>query len=189
MNKWFSQLSDNEKKVFLVAMFFVVLSFLDFSFFRPAVGKLINVERAIGDQKNSVQKDLRFLTYKDKIMKESELFKKYFTVNVEEDNVVKTEFLSAIEQIASQSKVSLIKSNPSDIKKKKNVIEYYANLDCTGSLENVIKFMHAINATDSLLKIVKVNITPKRGNEQDVNVSMVIMKLVVPKGTNLVTVQ
>ena len=157
----------------------VSVALLDRLFLGPVLDKLKGIEEAIVQQEESIVRDLRFLYYKDKINNESELFEKYFTREVDDDDVVNAEFLRTIEKLATKSKVSLVKSNPSEIKKQKKYIEYYANLDCVGPLEDVINFMHEINSTDELLKVVQFHMTPKRGATHDVNVSMTIVKMII----------
>ena len=49
----------------------------------------------------------------------------------------------------------------------------------SGSFADVVSFMHAINSSDDLLKIVKFNLTPKRGTVDEVNISMSVMKFII----------
>ena len=58
-------------------------------------------------------------------------------------------------------------------------MEYYVNLDCTGTLENMIKFMHLVNSTEDLLKVIKFNMSPQKGTSNEVNTSMTISKLIM----------
>jgi len=179
IQKFVSKLSEQEKKFFYITVFVVFFAFLDRLFLGPVLGKIKNINEEISRQETSIVRDLRFLSYKDKISEESDMFSKYFAESMKDDDDINAEFLRIVENIATRSNVSLIKSNPSRTAKKKNYVEYYANLDCSGKLEDMISFMHAINTTDDLLKIVKLNITQKRGSEDEINASMTIEKMVI----------
>ena len=179
LHNFISKLSEKEKKVFYIAVLIVTGAVLDRVFLGPVLDKLKGIDEKIKEQENSINRDNRFLSYKDKIVKESQVFDKFITQNVADDDVVNATFLSTIEKLATQSKVNLIKSTPSEAKKEKKYLQYYANLDCIGALSDVVSFMHVINSSDDLLNVVKFNMTPKRGTLDEVNVSMSIMKLII----------
>jgi len=179
IQKFVTKLSEKEKKIFYVTIIFVSFALLDRLFLGPVLDRLSVIETEIEAQENSIQRDLRFLAYEGKITQESKAFSKYFTDTIQDDDVVNAAFLSTVEKLATQSNVNLIKSNPSESKKEKKYIKYYANLDCVGDLENVITFMHLINSTEDLLRVVTLNMTPKRGEGDEVNASMTVVKLVV----------
>ncbi len=177
IQKFVAKLSDKEKKIFYAALLFVLLAFFDRLFLGPVWDKLKTIDSEIDEQQVSIKRDVRFLTYKDKIINQSKVFDHYLNVKPQEEDVINTELFSVIERFANQASINLIKSNPSESKKGKDFTQYFANLDCAGKLENVVSFMHAINSSDELLKIVKFNLTPKRGSPNEINASMTIVKL------------
>jgi hypothetical protein len=184
IHNFVSKLSDNEKKIFYATVVIVLLALFDRLFLGPATDKLKSIGSDIEQEKTAVTQDMRLLSYEDKIMKENDIFSKFYTDTVEDDYVVNGKILSRIEALAKESKVNLVKSNPSEKKLNKDYIEYYATLDCVGTLEDVMTFMHMINSSDDLLKIVKYTMTPKRGTDE-VTASMTVMKMVInPKITN-----
>lgn len=179
IQEFVSNLSDKEKKALYITVLIVLLALLDGLLFRPSLERLKNIDDEISKQESSVAQDLRFLVYKDKILQESQVFSKFYTDNVQDDDVVNAAFLSMIEKIATKENITLVKSNPSPSKKQKRYIEYYADLDCTGQLKDMISFMHAINSSDELLKVVKFNVAPKKGAANEVTTSMTVVKLVI----------
>lgn len=179
IHKFYSKLNDQEKKVFFAATLILSLALLDRLFFGPVFQKLKVVDDEIKSQEISIKRDLRFLSYKEKIKSESKAFDKYFVKKLLEDDVVNAEFLRKVEELASESAVNLVKSNPADPKKQKDSMEYYVSLDCTGTLENMIKFMHLVNTTEDLLKVIKFNMSPQKGTANEVNTSMIISKLIM----------
>lgn len=179
IQKFISNLSENEKKIFYITVIFVLLASFDRLFLGPVLGKLAKLDSDISIQKQIVTRDLRFLTYKDQIVRELKAFEKYFYTGPKDDDVINADFLSVVERIATKTKVNLVKSNPAEVKKEKDFDQYYANLDCVGTLEDVLTFMHEINSTQELLKVVKFNMSPKRGVEDTVNVSMSVVKVAI----------
>lgn len=179
LQEFVSKLSENEKKVFYVAVIILLAASFDRLFLGPALNKITMLEDEIVSQKSSIKKDLRILTYKDQIQKEKNQYRQYFTDKLEDEDVVNTKILSNIESLASRTKVNLIKSNPSDTLKASDRIEYFTSLECSGALEDVITFMHAINSSEDLLKVVEFNMNPKRGAANEVSASMTIAKMIV----------
>lgn len=179
LHDFLNKLSEQERKVLTVAVVFILGAFMDRLFFGPIMDRLKSIDEEIQRQENSVKRDLRFLSYKDKIIKENEVFDKYFKDKIPDDDIINADFLSVIERLATQSNVNLVKSNPAQSKKKKDSLEYYANLDCTGQLKDVISFMHLVNSSEELLKIVRFAMTPKKGAENEINASMTVVKLII----------
>ncbi|VAX35341.1 hypothetical protein MNBD_UNCLBAC01-24 [hydrothermal vent metagenome] len=179
LQKFVSKLSKQEKMVFYITLGVVLVALLDRLFLGPVLAKLKAIDAETAQQKISIEGDLKILSYKNKILQKNKVFSKYFLKDVPDDDVVNAEFLSKVERLATQSKVSLVKSNPSEKRKYKEYVEYYANLDCTGDLKDIITFMHLINSTEDLLKVNKFNMAPKRGTPNEVNVSMTIVKLMM----------
>jgi hypothetical protein len=185
MQQFISKLSDKEKKIFYITILVIAVAALDRLLIAPGMEKLVSIKDDIVKQERTIKADMRILAEKDNIVKSSEMYSKYFVDKKEPNDVVNRGLLSSIEKLASQSKVTLIKSNPSDTKEQKRLVEYYAKLDCIGELQNVIAFMHSLNASDDLLKVVQFNLVPKKGSEKEVSATMTVVKLVMtPSLTN-----
>ncbi len=189
IQKFYAKLSEKEIGVFNIALFIVLLAFLDRLFFGPVLAKINSIDEEISNQKGSIDRDLRILSYKDKIIKDNESFGKYITKDLADDDVVNAAFLQTVEKLATQASVNLIKSTPTERKDSKNSIEYYANVDCTGQLKDVVSFMHAVNASEDLLKVATFSMTPKRGAANEVNASLTVVKVVVPADSKAASVK
>jgi len=179
MQNFYTKLSVKEKKIFYITSIFVLVAVFDRLFLGKVLERINAIEEKIHQQETSIIRDLRFLSYKDRIIRESQYFKKYFIDEIEDSDVINAEFLGELEKLASASNVNLTKSTPADINTQKKYTEYYADLDCVGKLEDMIAFMHAINTNDDLLKVSKFNMTSKRGADNQVNASMLIVKLIM----------
>jgi Tfp pilus assembly protein PilO len=178
MQKFIAKLSEKERKIFYVMALIVFAALVDRVFIGPALGKIAAIEGKISIEENSIKQDLKILSHKKNILAESKAFDKYYTFDLEDDDVINREFFRMIENLASQSKINLVKSNRSEPLKKEKYIEYYADLDCTGELNDVVTFMHAINSLDQLVKVSQFNMSPKRGTLNNVSASMTIIKMI-----------
>jgi hypothetical protein len=149
-------------------------------FLGPSLDRLNAIDQKIEQEKVTIVRDLQFLNYREKINADNAALDKYFVEKVQDDDIVNAEFLRSLEKLANKSKVSLVKSNPAVSKKAEWHNDYYANVDCSGALKDVMTFMYMVNTSDDLLKVVKFSLTPKRGADDSVTASMAIMKRVVP---------
>ena len=179
IHKFVSNLSPLGKKIFNFAVVLVTLAVFDRLFLGPMISRVNVLDTEIDQQISIVKQDQRLLRYKDQIIQRHQSFSKYYQETIQDQDVINADFLSLIEKMATKSNVGLVKSNPTEAKKEDDFVEYYANLDCAGNLSDMIGFMHMINTSDELLKIVRFNLTPKRGTDNEVNASMTIAKLVV----------
>lgn len=179
LKEFYNKLTNKEKRIFSIAACVLFVAMFDRLFLGPILDKISAINDKIERQEAIIKKDIRFLAYKDNIIKEQELFDRYFIKEVVDDDVVNNEMFKSIETLAKKSEVEIVKSANSKIERKKRFVEYYANIECVGSLENLLKFMHSINSTDTLLKIVRFNLSPKRGSADEITVSMTVVRMVI----------
>jgi hypothetical protein len=179
LQKFVSGLSEKERKIFYITAIIVGLALMDRLFLNPVLGHLASLDKKIADEKSAILRDRKILSFQEKIEKASTVFNKYFSQSVPDDDVVNADFLRLIERLASQSNVSLVKSNPSHTDKGEQVNEYFASVDANGKLQDVMSFMHTVNTTEELLKVTEFNMTPQRGQDNTVKVSMTIVKVIV----------
>ncbi|MFP4473024.1 MAG: hypothetical protein ACLFPX_04030 [Candidatus Omnitrophota bacterium] len=180
---FYNKLSDKERKVFYAAVAVLILALFDAFFLRPVMTRLGEIDREVKEKRVMIKRDLRFISYKNKIFKEDEAFKIYKSGEDKTGEEIIAAFLKTVETIATQTEINLVKLNPSDIAEKKGFVIYYANLEGGGPLKNVVRFMYEIDMTDNLLKIVKFNMEGNKASQEDVKISMKIGKLVIDPRT------
>ncbi|MCA9408893.1 MAG: hypothetical protein KC733_09395 [Candidatus Omnitrophica bacterium] len=181
LQKFFAKLSAKEKKILYIAFPIVLLALFDRLLLGPSLNKIKFLDEEIIREEAAVKRDLRILSYKDNILKEQQIMDKFLLEEIPDDDVINNQFFSIVEKLATQANVNLIKGSPDEPRKNKDYIEYVANLDCSGDLKDVINFMHLINSTDDLLKVVRFNMTPKRGTPDGVTASLTVIKMVMDK--------
>jgi len=183
IGEFYNHLNDQERKVFYTAMAALIIALFDGLFLRPVLARLDEMEEQIRSTSLAVERDLRFISYRDKILEEDRVFGKYQTDEAKSGEEIIAGFLKTIEVIASEKAVSLSRVTPADFLAKKGSIQYFASVDCSGKLTDMIAFMHAIDSTDNLLKIVRVNMSGNKASKDDVKVEMKVAKLVIDPAT------
>jgi hypothetical protein len=185
VNKFLANLTPAQKKIFYVTIFVVVLALFDRLLVGPTMVKLGAIDEAIENEENSIKRDLRFLAYKDRIDKESKVFESYYTKTAPREDEVMSAFLENIDKMVSQSGLVLVKNNRANdqkdpSKESKDYLVYRAEVEATGSLENIAKLMYAIDTSPEFLKILKMNMTMKKtGDVEEMKASMTVAKYII----------
>jgi len=179
LNDFYSKLNDQEKKIFYVALVIVLVMVLDRMFLGPSLSKMKTYDEEIRQQRVNIQRDLRFVTYKNQILEEDAAFSSYYKNTYRTEEQIIASFLKKVEMIATEANINLIKITPAESKERKGFTEYYANLECEGLLENIASFMHMIDTSDDLLKIIKTSFSLKRASGDEVVVSMQVAKMLM----------
>jgi hypothetical protein len=182
IQKFISKLSSKEKILLYITVGIVFVALFERLFLGPVFANLNQIDEQIKEKRVDIIRNLRIVSYEDQILERYNAFEDYFVDEMKSDSDINAQFLRAIETLATNSNVKLVKSNASESEKKDKFSEYYANLDCTGRLRDIITFIHEINSSDSLLKVVKLDMTPKRGDTDEMTASMTIAKMLIPSG-------
>lgn len=184
LQQFFAKLSDKERKILTVAIILLIAAVLDRVFLSPTAEQLQTLNENIKEEENSIKKDLHFLTYKEKILKENEVLRPYYNQKERTEEEIIAAFLKKIEILATEANVNLVKVNPSEPKQKKGYKEYYAILECSGPLQNMITFLHLIDSSADLLKTVKLNMGAKKIGSEEIIASLTIAKIIIDRGEN-----
>ena len=180
IKKFISDLSDIERKFLLVASLVVLTAIFDNLFVRPTLSKLHSIRQDINKEENLIKQDLRFLVYKDRILQESKSFTPYYTKEVPTEEEIINGFLKKVELMASKANVTLVKENPTTGQKERDFIKYTADLECTGNLPDIVRFLHEVNtANDDLLKVVKFKLGAPKADSEEMKSSITIAKMIV----------
>ncbi len=178
-NKFISGLSVIEKKILSVAAVFVMLALFDRLLIGPSLSRLNDINEKIVKEEAVIKQNMRFLTYRDRIVKEASTFKDYYAKDVRAEEEVIGEFLKKIELMATQSQVELSKISPAGQDYQKNYIKYLVTLDCTGKLEDITYFIYAVNNSKDLLKIEKMNVLSNARDAEKVQAALTISRMII----------
>ena len=179
INKFIAGLNDNQKKLLVIAIVIVIAALFDRLLIGPTMSRLSAIEEDITKEEVTIKQDIRFLGYKERIVKESEEISPYLTKNKLTDNEMIAAFLNKIQNLATETKVNLIKINPAPGEQDADYWKYQADLECSGQLADVISFMHLINSDTELMKVDKFNFSGKKSDTDEIKATMTIEKIVV----------
>ncbi len=177
--KIYSELSPTGRIIVYLAVGFGLLAVVDSVFLRPSMAHLKEMDEEISAKEVSIKRELRFLSYKKHIESEDAKFVPYIQATPDSEEKIIRLFLQKLEMLATQSNINIAKINPTDPEQKKNFAEYRASLECAGTFKDVIKFMHSIDSDIDLIRVVKWNMTGKRGEGDDVSLIITIAKVAV----------
>ena len=182
IQKLFSDLSDNGKKLMTVALIFVAAALFDRLLIGPTMSRLSAIDQEIAKEEGIVKQDMRFLGHKDKILKESKALEPYITAKIPSEDEIIARFLKKVEMLANKANVTLVKVTPSTGEAKDNYIRYTADLECSGVLSDMVTFMHLVNSSPDLMKVVKFNMGSKKIDSDDIKATMTVSKIIVGNG-------
>ncbi len=177
LQDFYSKLSNQEKTILYWTLGAIVIAVFDFLFYQPVSSKLKMLDVQIAQTKDDIKRDVRYLAYKEKVFKEHETYRIYTPDEQKTEDQIFSAFLGTVENFAREVEVNPGKLNPGDVVHKKGYAQYFANMECSGKFDNIIKLIHKIDTTSNLLKVVKINIVGKKSSSDEVIVIMKISKL------------
>ena len=145
----------------------------------PSLSRLKDIDESIVKEEAGIKQNMRFLTYRDRIVKEAATFKDFYSRDVRAEEEVIGEFLKKIELMATQSKVELSKISPLGQDYKKDFIKYFVTLDCSGKFEDITNFIYAVNNSRDLLKVEKMNIVGNSRELDKVQAGLTISRMIM----------
>ena len=60
-------------------------------------------------------------------------------------------------------------------------MKYTAELECSGILSDVVTFIHLVDTSKELMKVVKFSFSSKKADSDEIKALMTIHKVVIPK--------
>jgi Tfp pilus assembly protein PilO len=179
INKFISGLSPNEKKILTVASIFVLLALFDRLLVGPSLMRMRELDDKIVKEEDSIRQNMRFMGYKDRIVKQASTFRDFYTLSVRSEEEITADFLKKLEILGTQSKVELSKISPAGADVQKQYVKYLVTLDCSGKLEDITAFLYAINNSAELIKVEKMLISGNARNAEVVQASLTVSKMIV----------
>lgn len=181
ITKFISGLSDLGKVLLVVALISVIVALFVCLLIYPTMSRLSSIDAETAKEEETIKQDLHFLKYKDKILKEAKAVEPYFTNNIPPENEINTALLKKIEILASKSNVTLAKETTAAPVQETNDLKYSAEVECSGKLTDIVSFMHLINTSDELIKVVKFNLGSKKTDSDEIKATMTIAKMIISK--------
>ena len=169
-----------------VALIVAAAALFDRLLIDPTMSRIAAIDQETAKETSILKQDMRFLSHKDKILKESGAFEPYITVKIPAEEEIIAGFLKKVEMLANKANVTLIKVTPSTGQAQDNYVRYSADLECSGVLTDMVTFMHLMSSSPDLMKVVKFNLGAKKADTDDIKATMTVSMIVVGNGPMLV---
>jgi Tfp pilus assembly protein PilO len=179
INKFISGLSANEKKILTIASLFVLLALFDRLLVGPSLNRMKELDDSIAKEEDVIKQNMRFLGYRERIVKEASAFKDYYAQDVRSEEEITADFLKKLELMGTQSKVELSKISPAGQQENKDYVKYVATMECSGKLEDITAFVYAINNSKELIKVEKMTLAGNARNAEVVQASLTVSKMII----------
>jgi len=179
LNAILGRFSRREKIIFYASVVFVTLAIIDRLLVSPALDRIASLESNIVDKKAIIQKDLHFIYLKEGINKEASNYAGYFSREASYDEGMNA-LLKRIEDLARRSSIDLLNIRPAGIKTEKGIIKYYVDLNCTGKMPQLVKFLYNVEQAKDILTVEKVSISPREENSSIALCRLTLSKVSLP---------
>jgi Tfp pilus assembly protein PilO len=179
ISKFISGLTANEKKILVIAGLFVLFALFDRLLVGPSLGRMKELDESIAKEEDVIKQNMRFLGYRERIVKDAATFKDFYTKDVRSEEEITADFLKKLELMGTQSSVELSKISPAAPEYQKDYVKYFVTMDCSGKLEAITAFVYAINNSKELVKVEKMTLGGNARNAEVVQASLTVSKMIV----------
>jgi len=157
---------------FYITAVIITLFLVDRFIFGMMLGQIAKLDEQIYTFKNELDDNKRVISSKNIITKESELYGRYLA---KEENPER-ELPKIINALTIQS--NLINSELKPIQSKDSN-KFLVELNAEGTMKDVVSFMYNLNTVQSLLKVEKIDISPRAVKSETLKIYILISKAVV----------
>lgn len=177
--KFLSGLNDFQKKLLVAALIIVIVALFDRILIGPTLSKSSSIDLEIAKEEKDIKQDMRYLGRKDRIIKEQEKTSPYLVKAIPTEEELIGGFLKSLEGIALDANITVAKVTPSTGTAEAEFLKYQADLECSGTLTDIVSFMHKINTSTQLLKVIKYTLSGKKADSDDIKASITVEKIIV----------
>lgn len=178
--KFLAKLSKKEKTVLYITVFFVALMFLDRLVIYPIYSKVRQLNAEIRQKESGINKYLRILAQKERILNERKKYAAYLDSRQSEEQDM-TSILKEIENLANKGSLYVVDMKPGGVRENSDQTRrYLVNLSCEGEMEQIADFMYNVENSNVLLMIERYQISPKSKESRVAACTMTISKIIMP---------
>lgn len=170
--RFFSKLSQRERTFFYITAVIITLFLVDSFIFNGMITRINELDNKIMALKNELSENKIILSYKDKINKGSKTFGKYLVKEVRPD----LELSKSVNTLTIQS--GLVNPEFKPIQSK-DTSKYLIEINAEGKMKDVVNFLYNLNMIQSLLKVERIDLSPKAAKSETLRINVLISKAVV----------
>ncbi|MBI5299992.1 MAG: type 4a pilus biogenesis protein PilO [Deltaproteobacteria bacterium] len=174
----FDKLSKREKMLSLGTA--AVLAFLlaDFLVARPLYDSYVSLKERTVEEEKKLEQNMINITMKEDIGKRFEEYRKFIrkpSGKGEEAAMM----LSEIEKTARANEVTLADMKPQEGKVREFYKEYTVDIDAETELPQLIRFLHQVETSSQLMRVVKAKLSAKDKESPVVKAKLTVTKIVM----------
>lgn len=157
----YNKLTSRERTLFYCTVGVIVFVLTDFMVLRPIFSNISLLDAEITAKSQSIQRDLRILSFKDGINKEYRNYESYLDTGERTQEEIISSLLRKLETVAAANTIQIVNVSPGEIEDKPIYKIYKTTLDFEGDLKNVFAFLSALEESDNLFQITRYVLAPK----------------------------
>ncbi|MEW6025703.1 MAG: hypothetical protein AB1599_00200 [Planctomycetota bacterium] len=172
--KFFSKLSSRERMFVYITALIIILFVVDKFIFSGMVARIDKLDERIEALTAELSDNKNIIAGKDKISRENEIYGKYLVKEPRPD----MELSKVVDTLAIQSELGKPELKPVKVKETE-ANRFLIEVNAEGTMKNVINFMYNLNASSSLLKVERIDLSPRAAKSDKLKINILISKTVV----------
>ena len=157
---------------FYITAVIITLFLVDRFIFGMMLGQINQLDERIYTIKNELDDNKKVISLRDNISKESELYGKYLVKEPSPER----ELPKIINTLAIQSKLVNAELKPIV---SRDTTRYLVELNAEGTMRDVVNFMYNLNMVPALLKVEKIDLSPRTVKSETLKIYILISKAVI----------
>jgi hypothetical protein len=157
----YTKLSPKEKMLFFGAVAGIFLVAMDQIVLGPILSQMKVLDAEIQAKTETIQRNVRILSFRDSIRKEHEKYIKYIYKGGQSEKEIITDHLQEIETIGSMNSVKISNIESGDVAESPAKREYDVVVEGEGGLSHILSFFHLLEESEYLFRIHSNELTPK----------------------------
>jgi len=179
IGKFYSGLSQIGKGLFIACFLCIFIAAMDLFVLGPILSHMKVMDVEIETQKASLRRNLRIISFKDRILGEYDKYGDYLDSGEKSQEEIIGDLLRKIEHFAKQQHISILNIRPGDVEENPVFQEYKTGLECEGSLQDLLSFMSLLEESDYLFQIIRYNMVPKSRKGAVIKCDMDIARILI----------
>jgi len=179
VGKFYADLSPLGRGLFVAALICFFMAAMDRLVLGQILSKMKVMDVEIEAKKEEVRRNLRIISFKDRILEEYTGYKDYLDTGEKTQEEIVGALLRKIENFANDQSISILNIRPGDMEENPVFQVYKTGLECEGTLVDLLAFMNHLEESDYLFQITKYSMTPKSKTGEVLKCSMDIERTLI----------
>lgn len=176
---FYTKLNSRERLLLVLGVFAIVIVLLDRAILGPILSEMKVQDSQIKGQTQTIKRNFRILSFTDSIMNEYAGFTKYLDKGNRLEDEIISDLLRKIETLATKNNVRISNITPGEVEERTFSKEYQTSIECSSSLQSLLRFMNQLEESDYLFSIDRYTLSPKSKGSDEIKCNIVISRSLV----------